>query len=95
MIKEQGKKTVLDDFSACHRFDRRNDISKINAPCLIICGEEDKMTPPSLSRKLEGHIGKSRLVIISSSGHMGMMEKPDEFNKHILGFAQEAAINPD
>ena len=93
IIKEQGGKTVFDDFSACNLFDRRNDISEIGVPCLIICGEEDKMTPPSLSKKIQERIVESRLVVLPSAGHMVMMETPEEFNRCILDFLEE--ISPE
>jgi pimeloyl-ACP methyl ester carboxylesterase len=89
IIKEQGAKTVLGDFSACDLFDRRNDISEISMPCLIICGEEDKLTPPSLSKKIKERIEKSRLVVLPSAGHMVMMETPDLFNQSVLPFLKD------
>ena len=36
IMKKSGAATVLNDFLACDRFDRRNDVEKISAPCLII-----------------------------------------------------------
>lgn len=92
IIKDQGRKTVFDDFSACNIFDRRNDISKIKVPCLIVCGEEDKMTPPSLSKKIGERIEGSKLVVLPSAGHMVMMETPGEFNKCVLDFFKEVSI---
>ncbi len=45
-LKEAGAQTVLGDFLACDRFDRRKDIGGIRLPCLILCGDLDKLTCP-------------------------------------------------
>ena len=86
LMKESGAKIVHDDFLACDRFDRRKEISQIQLPCLIICGEEDKLTPPILSKGLNEAIGGSRLALLPSAGHMVMIENFRDFNRAVLEF---------
>ena len=71
------------DLLTCNDLDLTQDAGKIRVPALIVCGNEDKMTPPDLSRQLAAGIEKSRLEIIEGAEHMIMMEKPTEVN-HIL-----------
>ncbi|MGB5217613.1 MAG: alpha/beta hydrolase, partial [Smithella sp.] len=71
------------DLLACNDLDLTEDAGKISVPALVVCGAEDKMAPPDLSRQLAATIEKSQLEIIDGAGHMVMMEKPAEFN-HIL-----------
>jgi 3-oxoadipate enol-lactonase len=86
LMKESGATVVHDDFLACDRFDRRKEISSVQMPCLIICGEEDKLTPPALSKGLNHSISGSRLVLLPSAGHMVMIEAFRAFNQALQEF---------
>ena len=89
IMKDAGAKVVHDDFVACDHFDRRKDLVNINLPCLIICGEKDKLTPLSLSRVLHESIRGSTLEVLPSAGHFAMIESYKEFNQSIRNFILE------
>ncbi|MDE2484110.1 MAG: alpha/beta hydrolase [candidate division NC10 bacterium] len=55
-------------------------------PTLIIWGEQDELFPVAVGKELHASIRDSELVVITSSGHMPMWEKPDETNRAILEF---------
>jgi len=74
------------DFLACNKFDFTNEIAKIKMPALALCGMEDKMTPPDLSRQIVAGISGAQLCLIEGAGHMVMLEKPAEFNKAVREF---------
>lgn len=74
------------DLKACNELDLSRDAHKIKVPALIICGSEDKMTPPDLSRALASTINQSTLEIIEGAGHMVMIEKPAAFNNSLERF---------
>ena len=65
---------------------QRNRAEAIRVPTLIICGEEDKVTPPVLSHELQSMIPGSRLEIIPRAGHLTNLEKPDAFNSIVGQF---------
>jgi len=90
LMKEAGSSQVYGDFSACNRFDVRNEVGAIKLPCLILCGDEDKLTPPSLSKKLNESIEGSRLEIVPAAGHMVMIENHKVFNDCVLDFILHA-----
>ncbi|MBN1472633.1 MAG: alpha/beta hydrolase [Syntrophaceae bacterium] len=75
------------DLLACNALDLTRDTDNISVPALIVCGGEDKMTPPDLSRQLAARIRGARLEIIEGAGHMVMIEKPVEFNNVLEKFA--------
>ena len=75
------------DFEACNRFDRMNDVEKIDCPTMIICGADDQLTPPKYSQYLHQKIRNSRLNIIEGAGHSVMLEKHREFNMLIEAFS--------
>jgi 3-oxoadipate enol-lactonase len=60
--------------------DQRDRVSEVQVPTLIVCGEDDKPTPPDLSRELHRAIAGSRLVMVAGAGHLTNLERPDAFN---------------
>ena len=58
----------------------------IKIPCLIICGKDDKMTPPKYAMYFNDKIQQSDLILIDKAGHIVMLEKPEEVNQAILNF---------
>jgi pimeloyl-ACP methyl ester carboxylesterase len=69
-------------------FDVRDDLEKIGCPTIIIVGEEDEITPISLSERLNKGIAGSELVIIRGSNHFPMLEQPAVFNKALMEFLE-------
>lgn len=76
----------LNDYLACRGFDVRERLHQISARTLIICGENDRMTPPKWSHYLNENIPSSRLFFIRESGHMVPLEKPELCGKLIQDF---------
>jgi pimeloyl-ACP methyl ester carboxylesterase len=74
------------DFLACDRFDLLERVKEIDLPTLILCGEEDELTPLSYSEFLHHQIQSSKLEILPDAGHMVMMESPEAFNRKVRDF---------
>ena len=74
------------DFAACDRFDGMKELEKIHLPTLILCGEDDELTPVKYSQFLHSRIKGSKLEVLSNAGHMVMMESPQAFNEKIREF---------
>jgi pimeloyl-ACP methyl ester carboxylesterase len=74
------------DFLACDRLDITRDIAKIRIPVLVVCGTEDKMTPPPMSQFLKDHIPGAGLALIEEAGHIVMLEDPQAFNGVLKAF---------
>jgi len=87
ILRRSGSQVLLQDFKACNSFDVRNSISTISLPTLIICGEEDMMTPCKYSTFMHEKISNSELSIVSNSGHYVFLECPEEVNEIIKGFS--------
>jgi pimeloyl-ACP methyl ester carboxylesterase len=90
LMKQAGAEVVYGDFYAANQFDVRDQIKDIELPCLILCGSEDKLTPPSLSRKLHEAISGSTMEILPNAGHMAMIENHQAFNDRVLDFIRNA-----
>ena len=66
--------------------DQRERAHEIRVPTLVLCGTEDKITPPSLSRELTQLIPGARYEPVEGAGHISNLEKPDAFNTLVNAF---------
>lgn len=68
----------------------RNDtteyLNKIKIPTLVICGENDALTPPVIMKAMAEKINEARFVVIKNCGHMSPIENPKEVNEAIKKF---------
>jgi pimeloyl-ACP methyl ester carboxylesterase len=78
--------TIFGDFFACDSADIMDEVKKIEAQTLVICGLDDRLTPPAYSDYLNRAIRGSKLVSIPDAGHMVILEKPEEVNRAIEAF---------
>ena len=85
MIRCQPE-VLYGDFLACDRFDLMKEIEKILLPTLILCGDNDQLTPVKYSQFLQNRIRGSKLEVLPNAGHMVMMESPQAFNEKIGEF---------
>jgi pimeloyl-ACP methyl ester carboxylesterase len=58
---------------------------------LLITGDADLITPPSIMRMVAQHIPGSEISIVAESGHSTYWEQPDVFNRAVLGFLAKGA----
>lgn len=81
--------TLHHDFVACDRFDVLSELESISAPVLILCGEDDLLTPPKYSQFMSEKIPNAKLTIIPQSGHMVMLEQPGVVGDSISQFMKD------
>jgi pimeloyl-ACP methyl ester carboxylesterase len=79
---------LYSDFLACSKHDVTEMVSRIRVPTLVICGDEDKMTPPEMSRYLKDHIPGAQMALIKNAGHFVMLENAEAFNETLRIFAE-------
>ena len=82
---EQSREDWLRLLDAQLAFDGRAELSKIQAPTLVVCGEEDRLAPPSDAKQLVEGIKGSVLKMVPG-GHLVNIESHDEFMAHIEDF---------
>ena len=63
--------------------------SQIDIPTLILVGEKDKLTPPSMALKIHKLIKNSEFSIINEAGHLTNIENPKDFNNKVLQFLKK------
>jgi pimeloyl-ACP methyl ester carboxylesterase len=70
-------------------FDRRKELADIKVPTLLVAGSEDKTAPPAVMEKMWQKIPGSEYVLIEDCGHLGPMDRPEEFNAALLAFLRQ------
>ena len=60
------------------RIDQVPNLSKISCPTIVICGEQDQLTPLECAEEMALNIRQAELVVVRNCGHMSTMEKPAE-----------------
>ena len=69
--------------------DLRHRLSRIQAPTLVMVGEEDVLTPVWRARELVGAIPDATLVVVGGAGHALTIERPQVFNGVAREFLSE------
>ena len=87
-LRENDPAAMYNDFVAVESYDVRDRIATLEVPSLILCGRNDRMTPPALSIALHESIEGSRLHIVEGASHNVMLEKPDEVAEQIGCFIE-------
>jgi pimeloyl-ACP methyl ester carboxylesterase len=87
LVKTKNE-VLASDMLACDKFDSTDELRKIATPTLVICGLQDRMTPPEFSKQLAAAVKSATLVLIEGAGHMVMMEQPEQFNQIVQDFCR-------
>ena len=69
-------------------FDRSKELADIKVPTLLVAGSKDKTAPPSVMQKMAQKIPGADYVVLEDCGHLGPMDRPEEFNAALLAFLQ-------
>jgi 3-oxoadipate enol-lactonase len=73
-----------------HRTSIRAKLGAIAAPTLVLCGREDRATPPHRSEAIAAGIPGAKLVMLDGCGHMSAMEQPARVNELLVPFVKNA-----
>ena len=85
-----GFDALMGQFRAASTCATRDRLSEIQAPTLVICGEEDKIVPPIASEILANEIPNAKLVMFEGGSHSIHLEMRSQFNKEVLDFLNVA-----
>jgi 3-oxoadipate enol-lactonase len=69
--------------------DQRDRAAAIRVPTLVLCGAEDRVTPPALSTALAELIPGAQCELIEGAGHLANLERPEAFNTLVGPFIRD------
>lgn len=64
----------------------KEDLNKINTPCLLVWGAQDRIVPLQVGKRLNQDLPNSNLVVLEKTGHLTPEERPDETCRLIKEF---------
>ena len=77
MLEVGAEATIRQNRAIAARADNREALRQRTLPSLVMCGREDKITPPDASTEMAELIPGARLEWIDGAGHMTPMEQPE------------------
>lgn len=83
----------IGQLEACIKGDTYDRLPQIKVPTLVTCSELDVIAAPHLSRQIHERIAGSQLRVLKGTGHVALMEAPEEFAKICLDFLR--ALPPE
>lgn len=88
-IRGAGKPGFIEGFEAVLDYHIRDRLGEIACPTLIVWGEDDRLIGVRDADLFAELIPNSRKVVFGDTGHMAMLERPEEFNGLLSGFLLE------
>jgi pimeloyl-ACP methyl ester carboxylesterase len=76
------------DFAACDAFDVMDQLNRIEAPTLVLCGTQDRLTPTKYAFYLRDGIAGATLTLVEGAGHMVMVEQPTAVVRSLTDFLE-------
>lgn len=80
------KDSYIKAIEAMTRYEPVAQLAAFRVPTLVVCGDEDMLTPPAIAHDMAAKIPGARLVILEHTGHLSNIEQPAAFNAVLLGF---------
>ncbi len=77
---------------SAQRHNMAKEITRIQAPTLLVWGLNDTITPPIVGHEFNRLIPNSKLRFIDLCSHAPMMEHPEQFNEIVESFLQEDTV---
>ena len=84
--QEIGPQVELNDLLACDSFDAMDKVENIKLPTLILCGDQDQMTPKKYADYLSDKIDGSEKRVIDDAQHFAQLQNYKQVNAHIEEF---------
>lgn len=80
VVEAGADQLIRQNRAVMQRPDARAHLGTYQGPALLICGDSDKLTPPSAMREIAALLPHAQLHWLHDCGHMLTLEKPDELN---------------
>ncbi len=83
------KESYIKAIEAMTRYAPVARLTDVRVPTLVVCGDEDKLTPPAIAHDMVAKIPNARLALLERAGHLSNIEQPAAFNAVLLGFLRQ------
>jgi pimeloyl-ACP methyl ester carboxylesterase len=94
MVDAGASQLIRQNRALMHRPDARPHLPALPCPTLVMCGEQDLLTPPGCSREIAALVPGAVLRWVPECGHMLTMEKPRFVNAVLGEWLQQFVASP-
>ncbi len=95
MLARCSWRVRADSGIAMSRMELHDALPQLTVPTLVMAGEKDRLTPPSHAERIASELPElHRLVVLSETGHMAPLERPDEIVGELAALAAAARGAP-
>ena len=81
------------DRGMAERPDATDWLSTFAMPTLVVCGEQDVISPVEEMKSMAGRITSVRFTTIANAGHLPLLESPEIFSSELKKFFDEIFIS--
>ncbi|WP_306605654.1 alpha/beta fold hydrolase [Azonexus sp.] len=71
------------------RPDSRPTLKSITCPTLVICGQDDLITPPQMAQEIASGIKHAKLELIAECGHLATLDQPKLVSERLLDWIKD------
>ncbi|HEY1229770.1 MAG TPA: alpha/beta fold hydrolase [Ramlibacter sp.] len=89
VLRAGAQQLVRQNRAVIVRPDARPDLPAVRCPTLVMCGEDDQLTPLDRSREIAALVPGARLVAVPDCGHMLTMEQPSAVNAELVRWLEQ------
>jgi pimeloyl-ACP methyl ester carboxylesterase len=82
-VRPRGYAQAARMLSTANVFD---ELAGCEAPALVVCGSEDRVTPPADNERIAQALPGAQFTLIEGAGHLPYLEAPERFNAVVDGF---------
>jgi 3-oxoadipate enol-lactonase len=80
---------LMEAARAAYGFDLTDKLRAVSVPSMVVYGEDDALTPPSLVAQVAAALPGSKLVGVPEAGHMIPFEQPAAFEAILASFLDQ------
>lgn len=85
----QPPQAIAHQWRAMRAYDRWDELATIQAPCLVVHGTADTLSPFANGERLAARLPRARLLSMTGLGHSPHVEDPEGFEAALVDFLDE------
>jgi len=95
MARNVGREGFIEQERALiSRIDSRPSLSAIRCPTLVMCGDQDEITPVDRHHEMVQAIRGATLAVIGDCGHLSPLEQPEAVNAELRAWLFASGAEP-
>jgi len=86
VLRAGAAQLIAQNRAVIARPDARRHLGAVRCPVLVMCGEDDRLTPSAQSREIAALVPHAQFELVPQCGHMLTMEQPEAVNERLAAW---------